>query len=188
MPADIILNGDDLQIVGENIGFTKTDGSKATVRIDPANGNIGLGDHNTDGDLLIYSKTGKRSVEISAEKNKKRDDRTIYINGQDPSIEIKHFKKNSSGVFPKITFTPTQIECKVNRGLPKFKLSSQGAVFTAPVAVMMGSAVTISRDITIRAKARDGSQKTVNVHRDIVRLKQQVAELKQQVAELRRRL
>lgn len=190
MPADIILKDDDLKFVGKKIDCMRRDEptAKSTVTIDPENGNLSLGDNGTDGDLLIFDTAGKRRVEISAEKNRARADRTIYINGQDPLVEVKHSKKNSSGVFPKITIGPTQIECKSDRGLPKFKLSNRGAVFSTQVSVIMGSVITISRDITIRKKDRSGAQKTVNVHQDITKLKEQIKALKQQVAELRRRL
>ncbi len=188
MPSDIVLNENSLEVIGEKIEFKKDEkpSAKSTVVVDPKNGNLELGKNGTDGDLLIHGKTGKRTVEISAEKNKPREDRTIYINGQTPSIEIKSPRKHSSGVFPKMTFTPALIECKADRGTSKFKISSNGTVFSTKVAVIAGSMITIAKDITINAKSRDGSPKTVNVHRDIVTLKAEVKALKAQIAILTR--
>lgn len=189
MPTDIILKDKTLEIVGDKVSFRRegASSSKPTVLVDAVNGNLEVGKNGADGDILIYGKTNKRTIEISAEKNKNLDDRTIYINGQDPSIEVKHFRKRASGVFPKLRVTPTSIECKTDRGLPKFKLTERGSVFTTQLSVAMGSLITMARDITIRAKAPGGSNTTVNVHSDITALKAQVIELQKKVALLERR-
>lgn len=185
MPSDIVLRNKRIEVIGEKVEFCKDDkpASKPTVVVDAVNGDLEIGGNNKDGDLLVRGKSGKRTVEISAEVNAPRDERTIYINGQTPSIEIKSPRKAPSGVFPKITLGPTSIECKVNRGLPKFKITDKGTVFTTQVSFMNGAAITIARDITISAKVR-GTRKTVNVHKDIVALKAQIKELQQQIAAL----
>lgn len=189
MPADIVLNKTNLEMIGERVSFRKEgNGSiKPTVSIDSKNGNLEVGKNGTDGDILVYGKTGKRAIEISAEKNKDNVDRTVYINGQDPLIEIRHFRKRTSGIFPKISISPTTIECKTDRGLPKFKLGERGSVFTTQLSIVMGSLITIARDISIRAKSSSGVNTTVNVHRDITTLKAQVIALQKKVAELERR-
>lgn len=188
MASDIILNDDDLEIIGEKVAFRRNERStsKPTVVIDPKNGNLEIGRNGTDGDLLVFGKSGKRSIEISAEKNRPADDRTVYINGKDSLVELKGARKRASGVFPTLSITPTAIECKTDRGSPKFKITDKGTVFSTQVSFIVNSLITIARDITIRAKNRNGVQETVNVHKDIIALKAEVRTLKAQIENLRR--
>ena len=186
MASDIILLEDEIELQGERINVSNN-GRNSTVVLDPKHGNIELGGSNTDGDLLVTSKRGKRRIEISAGTNVDQVDRTIYLDGEKPVIEVSKPGANTRN--SKIEISPNQIECKKQSGF-SFKLQSNQSVFNTQLSVISGSFIVIGDrgDITIIKTARNGNSETVRVHKDLVKAKKDLENAKDEIKQLRRAL
>jgi len=84
MPADIILNQTDIEIV-ENVRLTRETGRAHSILLDSENGNIVLGGDGRDGDLILKNRGGEATILLSG------DSANVNMggNGQDGDLVLK---------------------------------------------------------------------------------------------------
>lgn len=61
MPSDIILNDDDIDIVG-SVRLKRDENGSETLLLDVQNGNLVLGGNDTDGDVILRDNDGNDRV------------------------------------------------------------------------------------------------------------------------------
>ena len=88
MPADIILNSDDIEIV-ENVRLTRSKGRDHTILLESSNGNIYLGGDGRDGDLVLKDNDDQERIHLDAHHASPSSAHVrIYLDGRNGNLSL----------------------------------------------------------------------------------------------------
>lgn len=88
MASDIILNDDDVEIVGRGVRLKADESREQQLSLDSVHGNIWLGGDKQDGDLVLMDGDGVQRVHLDATRGRIDDNVRVYLGGGDGTIQI----------------------------------------------------------------------------------------------------